>query len=295
MIKIFRLSNLSQIDDYFVKNGFCIIRGLYNSKQVKDLEKLIKNIDKKYHKHKNTYDNQIFSIVSHKIFEKTDLFDKIYKNQNLIKALKVFFGTDIIQINFSRFQINRKNNKLNLNKDDTKFQQFKGIHNDHWTGSSEYTIHYWMPFSGIDKNNGLTVYPGSHLNGSFPVVNREIDKKIKFKYKELNLNSLRNGDVVLFHSLLLHKTSGKSQKTRMAALSRFACQNYRLTKQELDLGFKSISVGPMRRIIRTIGNDMLTPFRTYGSVSGIDRVIYEVYQDSKLDKKIEDLYNKLKK
>ena len=98
----------------------------------------------------------------------------------------------------------------------------------------------------------------------------------------------------MFHSLLLHKTSGKSNKTRFAALSRFASQNYKLTKQELDLGFRSISVGVMRKILRTIGNDSLIPFRTYGSVAGIDRVIYEVYKDGVIADDIKKLYKKLK-
>jgi len=298
MKKIFKVNKLEGIENYFVKNGFVVIRGVYNKTKVKSLENLILNLNNKYSKYKNKFDAQAFSIASHKIFEKNDLYEYFYKNKNLIKILKKFLGNDIVLINFSRFQINLKKNKLVDNKqkrEETKFQQFKGIHNDHWTGSSEFSLHYWMPFSGVDKNNSMIMFPGSHLNGSYPVLNREIDPTVKFRYQEHNLNYLKNGDVVLFHSLTLHKTAGKSGKTRMAEIARFANLNYRISNQEKDLGFKTLTVSPMRKVLRTIGNDFLTPFRTYGGIAGIDRTVNEVYNNTVPDKISDKLYDLLKK
>jgi ectoine hydroxylase-related dioxygenase (phytanoyl-CoA dioxygenase family) len=298
MKKVFYINSLNGIEDYFVKNGFCVIRNIYKKNKIKSLEKLILSLEKKYQKVKNSFDAQSFSIASHKIFEKSDLYDYFYKNEKLIKILKIFYGNDIVQINFSRFQINKKKESSANKKqssEEIKYQQFKGIHNDHWTGTSEYTIHYWLPFSGVDKDNGMVMYPGSHLNGSYPVLSREIDPKIDFKYKDHKLSYLKNGDVIFFHSLLLHKTSGKSKKTRMAELARFTSLNYKMTNQELDLGFRTLSVGPMRKIIRTIGNDSLVQFRTYGSVAGIDRVVSEVYKNSIIDSSALKLLNILKK
>ena len=297
MKKIFNIKNLSSIENFFVKNGYVVVRGIYDQSKVKSLEKLILKLQKKYSLYKTKFDAQSFSIASHKIFEKNDLYDYFYKNKKLLDLLKVFLGNDIVQVNFSRFQINSKQNEKNkIDKlNEKKFQQFKGIHNDHWTGTSEYTIHYWMPFSGVDKKNAMTFYPGSHLNGSFPVLNREIDPNIEFKYKPHNLDYLKNGDVVIFHSLLLHKTTGKSKKTRMALLSRFCNLNYKISNQEKDVGFRSLSIGPMRKVIRMIGNDFLTPFRTYGGVPGVDRVVREVYNDSVLDSNSLKLYKILEK
>ena len=298
MKKIFKINKLTGMEDYFIKNGFVVIRGLYNKSKVKSLENLIKNLNIKYSRFKNKFDAQAFSIASHRIFEKNDLYEYFYKNKNLITILKKFLGNDIVLINFSRFQINLKKDK-NINSKqiryEKKFQQFKGIHNDHWTGSSEFSLHYWMPFSGVDTKNSMIMYPGSHLNGSYPVLNREISPNIEFKYHEHNLNYLKNGDVVLFHSLTLHKTAGKSNKTRMAEIARFANLNYRISNQEKDLGFKTLTVSPMRKVLRTIGNDFLTPFRTYGGVAGIDRVVKEVYNNTDPDKLSEKLYNLLKK
>ena len=81
----------------------------------------------------------------------------------------------------------------------------------------------------------------------------------------------------------------------MAELSRFSNLNYKINNQEKDVGFRSLSIGPMRKIIRTIGNDFLTPFRTYGGISGIDRVTREVYQESQFDNRSNKLYNFLKR
>ena len=105
---------------------------------------MIKNLSIKYSRFKNKFDAQAFSIASHRIFEKNDLYEYFYKNKNLITILKKFLGNDIVLINFSRFQINLKKDKnINLKKirDEKKFQQFKGIHNDHCTGSSEFSLH----------------------------------------------------------------------------------------------------------------------------------------------------------
>ena len=293
--KIFKKENYSGIENYYKKHGFCIVRGLYDNRKIKEVEKIFQKCQKIFQKYKNI-DNQSFLISCDKIFEKTHLYDYIFKNQNLIKLLKIFYGNDIIHFNFTKFQLNeKKNSNQKKSLEEIKFQLSKGIHNDHWTGSSEYTTHYWLGFSGIDKDNTLTMYPGSHLNGSFPVLNREPDPKIEFKYKPHKLDYLKEGDVVLFHSLLLHKTTGKTNKTRVGIISKFSSLNYKWTNQEKDLGYQPLSIGPIREIIRLIGNDALTPFRTYGGVAGIDRSIYENYNERQLDKSTNKILNILKK
>ena len=299
MKKVFIANKYNDLTNFFVKNGFCVVRGIYSKSKIISLEKLIKNYQKIFLRinKNNRFDDQSFAISSHRMFERSELCDYFYKNENLIDLLSKFYGNDIVKINFSRFQINKKIEKKNSNnqiKSERKFSQFLGIHNDHWTGSSEYTLHYWMPFSGLDSKNGMTLYPGSHLNGSFPVYNRQIDPKIDFKYKPHILSYIKSGDVLLFHSLLLHKTTGKSKRTRMAELARFTNINYRMTNQEKDLGFQTLSIGPMRQIIRINGNDSLTPFRTYGGEPGIDRVVKEVYDKSKMDFKSKKLLDYFK-
>ena len=295
---VFNKKKSNSILDYFVENGFCVVRGIYNEKKLKELEKFFKIISLKFEKinKRNFYDQQAFAIACGSIFNKSDLNDYFFNNKNLIQLLKLFYGNDIIKIGESRFQINTKirNNKKQI-EDEKKHSQYLGIHSDYWTGTSEYSIHYWLPFFGLDKKNSMTVYPGSHLNGPFPVYNRSIDKSYKFLYKPHNLNFLKKGDLVLFHSLLLHKTSGKSQKTRASLLTRFNNLHYRKTQQEYDLGFKTLSAGPMRKIIRMIGNDRLTPFRTYGGKAGIDRVTKSIYAENQMQPKDLSLIDKLKK
>ena len=108
MKKIFNIKNLSSIENFFVKNGYVVVRGIYDQSKVKSLEKLILKLQKKYSLYKTKFDAQSFSIASHKIFEKNDLYDYFYKNKKLLDLLKVFLGNDIVQVNFSRFQINSK-------------------------------------------------------------------------------------------------------------------------------------------------------------------------------------------
>jgi hypothetical protein len=51
-------------------------------------------------------------------------------------------------------------------------------------------------------------------------------------------------------------------------------------------------VGPMNQILRLIGNDYLTPLRTYEGFAGIDRRLSDIYEYSDY-KKIQDYTNYL--
>jgi len=297
--KIFNSKQSDKIVDYFVKTGFCIVRGIYSSKQLKNLENFFKKNLKKFENANvyNKYEKNIFAAAIGEIFNKNPLESYFFENKKLIDLLKLFYGEDIIKIGNTRFQINFKiDGSLDTQvKSEKQNSQFLDIHTDYWTGTSEYSIHYWLPFFGLDKDNMLTVYPGSHLNGPFPVLNRKIDLKYDFLYEGHKLNYLKKGDLVLFHSLMLHKTSGKSKKTRASLLTRFNNLHYKKTNQEFDLGFKTLSLGPLRKIIRLIGNDSLTQFRTYGGKPGIDSSIRHIYDKNQKDIKINSLIKKLQK
>lgn len=297
--KIFNLNQSEKIIDYFVNEGFCIVRGIYSSKQLKNLENFFEKKLKKFEiiNKSNKYEKNIFSDAIGNIFYQNPLDNYFFENKKLIDLLKLFYGEDIIKIGNTRFQVNFKiDNSLKKQiKLEKKNSQFLDIHTDYWTGTSEYSIHYWLPFFGLDKNNMITVYPGSHLNGPFPVLNRMLDPKYDFLYKSHEINYMKKGDLLLFHSLLLHKTSGKSKKTRASLLTRFNNLHYKKTNQEFDLGFKTLSLGPLRKIIRLIGNDSLTQFRTYGGKPGIDGFIKHIYNKNQKSVEIFDLIKKLKK
>ena len=124
----------------------------------------------------------------------------------------------------------------------------------------------------------MSVSPGSHLLGMVPVRNRAIDPSSNIKLEDLNLNNLKAGDVIAWHPLLIHKTTGHSDRNmRIAITSRFTSTETPFSSQERSLGYRALSVGPMNQVLRLIGNDLLTPLRTYGGFVGIDRRLQKLY------------------
>ena len=58
---------------------------------------------------------------------------------------------------------------------------------------------------------------------------------------------------------------------------RFTSTETEFTSQEKTLGYKTLSVSPMNQITRIIGNDYLTPFRTYGGYAGVEKRLKKLY------------------
>ena len=75
----------------------------------------------------------------------------------------------------------------------------------------------------VDNYNGLTMYPGTNLQGMIPVKGRFINTDdFSLKFKSINLDNIKKGDVVVWHALTLHQTTGQSNKrTRISLTTRF--------------------------------------------------------------------------
>ena len=186
--------------------------------------------------------------------------------------------------------IGKKNTNTPSNKDPVLN---KGIHTDAWTGTSVNTLFCKTLFTDVDSYNSMTVCPGSHLYGLTPVKNRSIDENIMNMdhIKEVNLDHLEAGDVLVWHALLLHGTTGQSDKnTRVSVTSRFTSTETGFSSQERSLGYKTISVSPLNQILRLIGSDTLQPLRTYGGYVGIDRRLEKLYGYSSY--KVDEDYSK---
>ena len=94
----------------------------------------------------------------------------------------------------------------------------------------------------------------------------------------LNIDTVNAGDIVIWHPLLIHSTVGHSNKNiRISITSRFTSTETPFSSQERALGYRTLRVGVMNQILRLVGNDFLTPLRTYGGFIGIDRRMSEVY------------------
>ena len=176
-------------------------------------------------------------------------------------------GPDVAMLGYDALWINAPKDKDPV--------LLKGIHNDAWSGTSVNTVFAKFFLTDSDRYNGITVYPGSHLQGMLPVRNRAVAVKVKFPAVSIVAKA---GDLLIWHPLLLHKTTGHSNKNlRISITSRYTSTETAFSSQERALGYRTLSVGPMNQILRLIGNDYLTPLRTYGGKVAIDRRLAHLY------------------
>jgi len=204
-------------------------------------------------------------------FESSSNYEELIfqkKNKFIMNRL---IGNDLCVLNYTALWINVPTNTNSvLNKNE---------HVDAWTGTGINTIFLKLLLTDCDNYNGVTVYPGTHLHGLYPVKNRTIDYKsfdIKLN-KGLNL-ALKKGDVLIWHPLLVHSTTGHSKKNKRISFTlRYTSTENDFSSQERALGYKTISVGSGNIIKRYIGNDGLQPFRIYGGSASIDKRLAKLY------------------
>jgi hypothetical protein len=271
----------------FVKDGYVIYKNAYPNGKINEIHKVLwgwynqlEGAHKEGKIDKNVHGWSI-SILSK--FEKSKLYEDFIENLNTIKIMKGYLGPDICVLGYDALWINTPDN------DDPVL--LKGQHTDAWTGTSVNTIFAKTCFTDVDKFNSMCVSPGSHTNGLVPVRNREIDPMYNVKYENLNLDCLVAGDILLWHPLLIHATSGYSDKnTRISITSRYASTESPFSSQERALGYRTVSIGPMNQVLRIVGNDHLLPFRTEGGFVGVDRRMSKIYghSDYKSKKDYED-------
>ena len=287
-MKKFNVDEVGQ-NKFFVNNGYLVYKNVYSKEFIEEsskyffsnLKKLVKLSESK----KIDYDINGFAAAIIENYSKSNLYDDHVSNKNLLKIMQNLLGRDLAIFNQDALWINTPtNNDPVLNK---------GLHTDFWTGTSINTIFSKVFFTDVDDYNGMTVCPSSHLYGSVPVKNRAIDENLMdiSEIVEINLNHIKAGDVLIWHPLLIHSTTGQSDKNiRISVTSRYTSTETKFSSQERSLGYKVLSVSPMNQILRLIGNDNLQLLRTYGGYVGVDRRLQKLYGYS--DYKVEEQYEK---
>lgn len=264
--------NDPKIEDYYIKNGFLIIKNgiekKFLNKVAKEILNQIKNIEKKSKK-KIDYHDVSNTIMNN--FESSENYDELIFQQKIKFIMNRLIGNDLCVLNYTALWINvPTNTNPVLNKNE---------HVDAWTGTSTNTIFLKLLITDCDKYNGVTVFPGTHLHGLYPVKNRTIDYKtfgIKL-IKGLNL-VLQKGDILIWHPLLVHSTTGHSKKNKRVSFTlRYTSTENEFSSQERALGYKTISVSSNNIIKRYIGNDLLQPFRIYGGKASVDKRLAKLY------------------
>ena len=273
IIKKFKPEDGSAVE-HFVRGGYVLYENVYDPSLIKKCRQYFFDYFDKLSvlskQKKVPYDVNGWAVAILDKFVKTDLYEQFTANKNVIKIMKQYLGPDVALLGYDALWINAPKDKDPV--------LLKGDHTDAWTGTSINTIFAKTFFTDVDQYNGMSVCPGSHVQGMIPVRNRAIDPKADVKFESLNIDNAKSGDFLIWHALLVHSTTGHSDKNiRMSVTSRFTSTESSFSSQERSLGYRPLAVGPMNQVLRLIGNDYLTPFRTYGGFVGIDRRLANLY------------------
>lgn len=258
----------------FVQFGFVIYKDLYDPHLISAIHQFITSkFDRLVTLHKqgqiprNVHEWAIAIIDK---LETSELSQDYANAKQVIEMLKRYLGPDIAMLGKDALWINVPS--------DTHPVLEKPHHTDAWTGTSVQSLFFKTFFTDVDDYNGLSVVPQSHSYGMTPVRNRTIDPLSNIEIDSIDLNNIKAGDSVLWHPLLIHSTTGRSDKNmRISITSRFTSTESPFSSQERSLGYRTLSVGPLNQILRLIGNDYLTPLRTYGGVVALDRRLAKLY------------------
>jgi len=276
----------SKKDDYlpfFIQNGYLVFKNIFSKKYSNSLLKFIlskkKIIEKKY----KSVDTEQMCVSIVDLLEKNKLYEEFCFNTKLQNILIDLLGQELCLFNFPHMWLNKPNNKNPV--------LVKTPHVDAWTGASTNSLFVVYMVTKSDEYNSISVYPGSHLLGLVPTKNRTINNEdFNIEFKNSTNLKLDKGDLIIWHSLLLHKTTGQSKSNeRISITLRYSSTETPFSSQERSLGYRCINTGPLNTIKRYIGNDQLYPFRLYGGYPGIEQRLKKIYKfgNYKKTKKIE--------
>ena len=258
----------------FVQQGYVIYEGLIEPQLVRDVHDFIAS---KYRKLQLACKEDVngFAVAIMRALERSPFYEQLVHSWKLVSLAKQYVGPDVAWFAHDGLFIN-----MPADKDPVLL---KGLHTDVWTGTGINTVFCAVFFTDCDEYNGLSVWPGSHLQGLQPVQNRALAYPGQFDshFKPLNLSMVKAGDIVLWHPLTIHATTGHSDKNiRISMTSRFTSTETPMTSQERSLGYRVLSAGPLNQVMRLVGNDYLLPNRTLGGYVGVDRRMADVYNYS---------------
>lgn len=249
--------------DYFVQNGFVVARGLLEPALITAIETLIRG---GYQTLKDAFHEQQgaeavppvlgMSKVLLKQLKSSPHYDTMMQHAPFLDTVARFIGPDIMVYNNCDLFIN--------DPSDTNPATLKTLHQETWTGLAVHEIVTWIPLHPPRADNTITVVPGSHLYGMMPNRNRCLLPIEGFTPEPVvPVWQLQRGDVLFFHPLLLHGTSGRSEP-RFSLGFAFKDAYKEATSVNTPWGYTGLRQGPMTRVRTILGNDLLTPLRTYG-------------------------------
>ncbi len=266
---------------HFVQEGYALYKDVIDSVLIAETRNYM--MEKYEHLKrlctKGMFDEDVqgWSIAIARAYECSRLYEELIHSPRLVAVLKRFVGPDVAWMGHDAIFINVPHDRDPV--------ATKGIHVDAWAGTGMTSVFVTTFITDVDDRNSLSICPKSHLQGMLPVKNRVLDSEMDFD--SMDLNMIGAGDVMIWHPLLLHYTTGHSpDKIRILMTSRVTSTETPFTSQERALGYRTVSVGPLNQVLRLVGNDYLTPFRTHGGYVGVDRRMSDLYDHSPYQKNI---------
>ena len=252
------------MENKFQKNGYIIIKNVISKKHLIDLKKVVNQSNiysyelflKKLKKNKKKLYDYVLPFHNEFLFH--DLYGKILRQPKVLKALISLLGPDLTHHEDPSLAVNISN--LDSNK---RNYLFKNWHQELWSGASTSTVAFWTPiFLPKNRSGQIEFIPGSHLWGHIPHRNRKpISLPSKLRTYKINVNE---GDIIFFHSLLLHKSTPVSSNTydaRMAMITHI--RNFKNLNNSFDnnKSWRIFNTSDITAIEKRLGNHYLSPFR----------------------------------
>ncbi len=249
----------------FEQNGFVIIKNALNLKDLNHIKKIINDSKnhsydfflKKLKKNKKKLFDYVLPFHEKILFH--GMYEKVLKQNKVLKVLTELLGTDLahhedpsITVNISGLNTSKKN------------YLYKKWHQELWSGSSTSTLSFWTPiFLPKNKSGQFEIIKGSHTWGHVPHNDRE-PLRLPKKYQTQSFK-LNERDVILFHSLLLHRSKPiKSNKfdARLALITHIRNFKHNNNSFDLNKSWRIFNMSELTKIEKKLGNHYLSPFRT---------------------------------
>ena len=130
------------------------------------LSKIANNFQTKFKKNRNK-DIHLICNKMMEDFENSNLYQELIFDKELVNLMIRMIGKDLCALNYTALWINTPTNKNPVLK--------KNDHVDAWTGTGVDTVFVKLFLTDCDDYNGMSVYPGTHLHGLYPVKNRTLN------------------------------------------------------------------------------------------------------------------------
>ena len=237
---------LEKIKKSFYKQGFVVVKDIFDKKKINSILKEIPKIKKKSIKIKNphlhyTRDKKINTIHDINKYIKKGTVNKISKNKKILSIVNYILGSESKVRNIEFFLKPKKTGLSSPFHQDNYYWNFL---------DKKKALNVWIACSDSNyKNGGVCYYKQSHKLG---LLKHEISyapgssQKISPQYlKKIKLNksipSLKAGDCILHHSEVVHGSgANKSKKDRIGFVIGYKNITAKINKKKLNQYKKTV-------------------------------------------------------